>query len=290
MTPKRDFYEVLGVGKSATQDEIKKAYRKKALEFHPDRNKSADAETKFKEAGEAYEVLGNPQKRKTYDQFGHAAFDSASAGGFGGPFGGFSQAGRSGPFTYTYTTSGGPGANFDFDFSNPFDIFESFFGGANPFSQGPPKPRYQIEIDFMDAVHGTERSLVHQGKSHTIKVPAGTDDGIRIRYQDFDVIVRVKPSKQFKREGSDVILDQEISFVQAALGDTLEIPTLENKPLKIKIRPGTQPGTILRLQGKGIKRLQRLGHGDLYIRLILTIPKSLTREQKDLLKRFDQAF
>ena len=283
---KRDFYEVLGVDKSASAADLKKAYRKKALEFHPDRNKASDAEEKFKEINEAYEVLGNEQKRKTYDQFGHAAFDGAAAGGPGGfagnPFAGFG--GQGGPFTYTYTSSGGQNA--DFDFSDPFEIFEQFFGGG--FQRGPQKPRYSIEVDFMEAVKGAERTIVHQGKSHTVKVPAGADDGTRIRYKEFDVSINVHPHPEFKRDGYNVVIDYDVSFADAALGKTIEVPTLEEKPLKIKIKPGTQPGTIIRLKGKGIKRLQRSGHGDLYIRLIITIPKKLTKEQKDLLKKFQE--
>jgi len=284
---KRDFYDILGVAKTASAAEIKSAYRKKALELHPDRNKSPDAADKFKEASEAYEILSDAGKRKTYDQFGHAAFDQAAGAGAGGfnPFGGASQAGRSGPFTYTYTTGGG-GQGMEFDFSDPFDIFESFFGG-NPFARGPQKPRYSITVDFMEAVQGTERSIVHQGKSHTIKVPAGADDGTRIRYQDFDVTINVRPHQQFKRDGVDVVLDFDIPFTTASLGDTIEVPTLD-KPVKLKVRPGTQPGTIIRLRGQGIKHLHTNQRGDLYVRLIITIPKDLNHQQKELLKQLHQ--
>ena len=151
MTTKRDFYEVLGVNKTASDAEIKKAYRQQALKYHPDRNKSADATEKFKEISEAYEVLSDQKKRETYDQFGHSAFDPAQGFGAGGPFGG-SQTYRQGPFTYTYTTSGaGPGGGFGgFDFggfSDPFEIFESFFGGGrSPFRQARQLPRYGLRI------------------------------------------------------------------------------------------------------------------------------------------------
>src|SRR3990172_8357730 len=157
MAAKSDYYDILGVSKSATKEEIKKAYRKQALEWHPDRHKDEKeaAERRFKEINEAYQVLYDSQKRSAYDQFGHAAFSpggGAQAGGFAGqnPFGG-SQS-QWGPFTYTYTTSGGGESLFaGFDFGDPFDIFEQFFGGT-PFRRSGSVPRYGITIEFMDAV------------------------------------------------------------------------------------------------------------------------------------------
>jgi len=167
MTAKRDLYDVLEVKKDASAAELKKAYRKLALKYHPDRNKGTDAAEKFKELSEAYEVLSNPQKKKQYDQFGHAAFDQSQ--GFGG---GQSSAHRQGPFTYSYTTTGSaPGGGFG-GFTDPFEIFESFFGGASPFRTAR-LPRYSITIDFMEAVKGTQRSLVHQGKEYKVKIPPG---------------------------------------------------------------------------------------------------------------------
>lgn len=279
MTPKRDLYDILGLKKTASQDEIKKAYRKLALEFHPDRNKSADAESKFKEVTEAYEVLSDPKKRSSYDQFGHSASSQ------GNPF-----SGANGPFSYSYSSSGNPvdfadifgGAGGD-----PFDIFETFFGGASPFRRGPQKPHYSIRLSFKEAALGTQKTITHQGKSHSIKVPAGSDTGTRIRYPDFDISFEVAPDKVFKREGADLIVDLNLPFSTAALGGDLSVPTLE-KDLKIKVRPGTQPETILRLSGKGIKHLQHSSHGDLYIRLHVIIPEKLTSKQKRLLKEFDQ--
>lgn len=290
MPSKRDYYDVLGVTKTASADEIKKAYRKKALEFHPDKNKAADAEAKFKEVNEAYEVLSDPKKKQTYDQFGHAAFDPTAGGGAGG-FGGFSGArtGRSGPFTYTYTSSGGnpfTGQGVEFDFSDPFDIFESFFGGGG-FRQAQAKPRYSLDLDFIEAAKGAQRTIVHQGKSHTINIPAGADDGTRIRFQEFDVTLNVKPHPDFKRNGPDLYVDIDVPFTQAALGTTVQVPTLD-KPIKIKVKPGTQPNTMVRLQGQGIPRLRSSQKGDLYVRLHITIPKKLNRKQKDLLKQLDQ--
>lgn len=289
MTTKRDYYDILGVSKSASDAEIKSAYRKKALEFHPDRNKAADADTRFKEVNEAYEVLANKEKKATYDHFGHAAFDPSA----GSPFGG-AQAGRSGPFNYTYYTSGSPGDFADAfgGFSDPFDIFETFFGGSAGFGrQAQPKTHYSFKVSFIDAVHGAEKTFVHQGKQYKIKIPAGADDGTRIRYSNFDVSLNVDTHPLFKRDGSDVYIDHPILFTLAILGGKTRVPTLEEgKDLQIKIRPGTQPGTIIRLAGKGIKRLQQAGYGDFYIRLAIKLPTRLSRRQKQLLSEFDQTW
>ncbi len=188
MATQRDYYEILGVTKSATEAEIKSAYRKLALQYHPDRNKEATATEKFKEINAAYEVLGNPEKRKMYDQFGHAGVSGGQPGGPGwNPFGG------AGPFTYTQGGAGGFEDIFG-GFSDPFDIFESFFGGASPFRQAARKIQYQLKIDFMDAVNGITKNIVHQGKQYSLKIPAGADEGTRIRYQDFDVTVSINPA------------------------------------------------------------------------------------------------
>ena len=287
MVTKRDFYEVLGVGKTASAAEIKKAYRQLALKFHPDRNKEAGAAEKFKEISEAYEILSNPQKKQSYDQFGHAAFDPASGfGGFGG-FGG-GRTTRQGPFTYTYSTSGGgPGfGGFGADFSDPFEIFESFFGGASPFGRAARLPRYGVRIDLTEAYKGTTRRLIHQGKEYEVKIPAGAEDGTRIRFNDFYVTVEVKSDPRFKRDGADLFVDLPLTFSQAALGATVNVPTIDGS-VKLKIRPGTQPGTLVRLQAKGMPRLRFSGRGDEYVRLLVTIPSKLSRKQKELLRDFE---
>jgi len=284
MTTKRDFYDVLGVKKDASAAEIKKAYRQLALKHHPDRNKSTNAADKFKEISEAYEVLSNPEKRKTYDQVGHAAFDpSTGFGGFGG-----ARTYRQGPFTYTYSTSGGPGGlGFDFGgFTDPFEIFESFFGGASPFRTAR-LPRYGIAIDFIEAVKGTQKTIVHQGKEYTVRIPPGADDGTRIRFQDFYVTIEVKPHDTFKRDGADIFVDHQISFSQAALGDTITVPTVDGD-LKLKVRPGAQPHTLIRLRSKGMPHLRGRGRGDQYVRLIVKIPTKLSRHQKTLLKQLEK--
>lgn len=282
MPSSSDYYNLLGVSKSASAADIKSAYRKAALKYHPDRNKEKGAEEKFKEINQAYEVLSDESKRKTYDQFGHAAFTQGNMGGAGGgnPYGG-------GPFNYTYSTRGGqnPFEGMDFGgFSDPFDIFESFFGGG--FARQARKPLYEIEIDFIDAVKGTSKDVEINNKKTTIKIPAGSDTGTRIRYQDFDVRVAVRSHPTLQREGDDIYVDVKVSFHQAILGDEIAVPTI-NGEVKLKIRAGTQPNTMMRLKGYGVPHLSGRGKGDEYVRLVVMIPEHLTSEQKEALKVFE---
>src|SRR6185369_12035411 len=235
MPTKRDYYEVLGLKKDATAAEIKSAYRKMALKYHPDRNKEKDAEENFKEINEAYQVLSDPQKKQSYDQFGHAAFDPASGMG-GNPFAGGSQ---TGPFTWSYQTGAGGANPFEgMDFSDPFEIFESFFGGGFG-GAAQRRPRYSLTISFMDAVKGAEKEIEIEGKKRSVKIPAGADDGTRLRFDDFELSFNVRPDSYFKREGNDLYVDQHISFATAALGGEINVRTLEGS-LKLKVRPGTQ--------------------------------------------------
>ena len=285
-----DYYKILGVSKTATADEIKKAYRKMALQYHPDRNKGKEAEGKFKEVNQAYEVLSDASKRQTYDQFGSAAFEQGgpSGQGAGGPFGGFG--GQQGPFTYSYTNGGGA-QGFDFGgagFSDPFEIFEQFFGGGNPFGRAQRRTTYSLRISFMEAINGATKTVELAGKTQTIKIPAGVDNDSRIRFGDYDVVIEVSPDKKFRREGYDIVSEQEITFPQAVLGDTVEIETVQDK-VKIKIPAGTQPETVIRLRGKGVKMIRGSGHGDHYIRIKIVIPKNLSAHQKELLKEFDSS-
>ncbi len=282
MPTKRDYYEVLGVKKGATAAEIKTAYRKMALKWHPDKNqdKKAEAEEKFKEINEAYQILSDTQKRQSYDQFGHAAFDPASGMG-GSPFsGGY----RQGPFTYTYNTSGGNPFE-GMDFGDPFEIFEQFFGGG--FAQQARRPRYSLTIDFMDAIKGVDKEVQIDGKKHTIKIPAGADNGTRIRFDEFDVTIDVLNHAKFKREGHDLFIEHNIPLTVAVLGGVTEVETTR-EPLKLKIRAGTQPHTLVRLRGEGVPILRGGGRGDLYVRLTITIPEKLTREQKQLFEKLQQ--
>lgn len=294
MPTKKDYYEILGVSKDATDQEIKAAYRRLALQWHPDRNKSPEAESKFKEINEAYEVLSNKEKRAAYDQFGHAAFEPGA--GFGadtGPFGGRTYTYRQGPFTYTYTTYGGeegPDLGFDFGgFSDPFEIFAQFFGGASPFGAGraSKKPRYGISLTFLEAALGTEKEVIVNGKKRKVKIPAGVDDGSVIDFGDFYLTVDVKPDKTFRREGLDVYVEKEITFPQAALGAIVDVPTIEGN-LNLRIRPGTQPGTIIRLSGRGIKDPRTGRRGDQYVRLKVVVPTHLSRKQKEFLEKFEE--
>jgi DnaJ-class molecular chaperone len=275
MATQKDYYELLGVSKSADAAELKKAYRKLAMEYHPDRNKSKEAEEKFKEINQAYEVLSDPKKKQMYDQYGHAAFSNGA--GSSGPFGG-----QQGPFSYNYQ-GGGQGSEYDFGgFGDPFEIFEQFFGGG--FAQR--KPQYSLSIEFMEAVKGVTKKVTIEGKSRDIKIPKGIDDGQRIRFNDFDVRVSVRPHATFRREGYDVVTEETVNLVQATLGDILEIETVQGK-VKVKVPDGTQPGTVVRLKEKGIPYVNADKLGDHYVRVKVEIPKKLTARQKELLKEFE---
>lgn len=295
MVAKRDYYDILGVSRNASEQEIKKAYRKKALEWHPDRHKQdkGTAERRFKEINEAYEVLSDSQKRQTYDQFGHAAFTPGGQpppggfAGFQGFPGGFTRTGRYGPFTYTYTTYGaGKSSPFEgFDFSDPFEIFEQIFGTASPFGRRAQIPRVGLTIDFMDAVRGTEREIEVGGEKRKVKIPPGVDDGSRIRFSDFYVTVDVRSHDTFAREGDDIFVDVSIPFTLAALGGEIKAPTVDGE-VKLRIRAGTQPGTLIRLRGQGMPRLRARGRGDQYVRVNVEVPEKLTPKQRQLLEKF----
>ena len=361
---KRDYYEVLGVSKGASEDEIKKAYKKLARKYHPDMNPGdKEAEEKFKEVNEANEVLSDPEKKARYDQFGFAGVDpSYGAGGPGGPGG-----------------AGGFGGGFDF--GDLGDIFGSFFGGGFGGGQtrrnGPQRGesiRASVSVTFTEAAFGCEKEvtiqrseqcttckgngcapgttpeicpdchgsgvvqvqqrtpmgvfassrpcqrcrgtgrIIHQPctdcggqgrvrKRKTIKVniPAGIDHGqtISLRGQgnagknggsagDLLITVMVQPDETFRREGVDVFCDAPITFAQAVLGATLEIPTIDGK-VKYDLPEGTQSGTTFRLKGKGIPELNGRGRGDQYVTVYIETPRNLNREQKEALKKFAES-
>jgi len=350
---KRDYYEVLGVERTVEIEEIKKSYRKLAVKYHPDKNPGdKTAEDKFKELGEAYEALSDPQKRAAYDQYGHAAFDPrrrAAAGGRGG-------------------------------FHDPADIFREVFGGSGIFEDlfggGRNDPnqtqrgadlRYDMEISFEEAANGCEREItvtkhdaceVCRGtgaetgssskvcatcggrgqvissrgifsvaqtcprcegagrviekpcktchgagrREHTskikLRIPPGVDTGSRLRSTgngeaglrggpsgDLYVVLHVKKHEIFQRDGDDLLCEVPVSFVQAALGAEIEVPTLAGKT-HIKIPAGTQPGSLVRLKGKGVKNIQGFGSGDLHVRINVEVPAHLNAAQRAKLQEF----
>jgi molecular chaperone DnaJ len=343
-TTKRDYYEVLGVSRNASPDEIKKAFRRLAREYHPDVNKSPDAESKFKEINEAYEVLSDEQKRAAYDRYGHAGTQGGfSAEGFGG-------------------------------FSDINDIFNEFFGGfarANAQARRGPRRgadlRYDLRIDFLEAVFGAEKEIEivrndtcprcngsgsEPGTSPTrcrtcngtgevrrvqqsilgsfvnvatcptcngtgevittpcrqcggrkqvrvtrmlvVNVPSGVDTGTQIRLNgegepgvnggppgNLYVVINVVPHPFFRRKDEDIIVEVSINVAQAALGDEIEVPTVDGKE-KLVIPPGTQSGTLFRIKGKGVPHLRRNTRGDQIVIVTVQVPQSLNAEQKRL--------
>ncbi|MBR2543648.1 DnaJ domain-containing protein [Candidatus Saccharibacteria bacterium] len=295
MAEKRDYYEVLGVSKSASDDEIKKAYRKLAVKYHPDRNPGdKEAEAKFKEINEAHEVLSDKQKRARYDQFGHAGV--GGAGGFGGggtagnPFGGFNFNGQT--------------FNFDFGGASGFDdILGSIFGFG-----GARRPRrgadYQtsVTLTFEEAIFGTTKEVSTNGENIKIKVPAGIDDGMSIRLRgkggeapegstekgDLYVKIKVKPHKNLTREGAIILSEETINMVDAALGCEIEVETVDGS-VTMKVPAGTQSGTPFKLSGHGVPFRADGDRGPHIVTVIVETPKNLSRRQKELLEEFKKS-
>lgn len=349
---KKDYYEVLGVNRDASEEEIKKAFKKLAMKYHPDRNPdNPKAEESFKEAKEAYEVLSDDQKRAAYDQYGHAGVDPSMGGGAG--FGGF----------------GGGG------FSDAFgDIFGDIFGGGRGGQRSNvyrgADLRYNLEISLEDAARGTETKIripvqstcetchgsgarpgtspvtcttcnghgqvrmqqgffsvqqtcpkchgtgkvvkepcptchgngrVKENKTLNVKIPAGVDEGDRIRLSgegeagvnggptgDLYVVIHLKEHPIFQREGANLHCEMPISFSTAALGGEIEVPTLDGAA-KMKIPAETQTGSVFRLRGKGIKPLRSSEYGDLMVHVVVETPVRLTEKQKELLREFESS-
>ena len=349
---KRDFYETLGVAKNASDEEIKKAYRKLAMKYHPDRNPdSKQAEDKFKEAKEAYEMLSDPQKREAYDRFGHAGVDPNMGG------------------------AGGAGAGFGGGFSDAFgDIFGDIFGGGGRQRGGPQvyrgaDLRYNLDITLEQAANGFDTTIrvpswdecdtchgsgakpgtsattcgtcgghgqvrmqqgffsiqqtcpkchgsgkviadpcspcagsgrVKRNKTLEVKIPAGIDDGMRIRSTgngepgmnggppgDLYVEIHIKQHAVFQRDGDDLHCEMPISFAKAALGGEIEVPTLSGK-VSFSVPEGTQSGKTFRLRSKGVKGVRSGFPGDLFCHVVVETPIKLTDRQKDLLREFEQ--
>jgi len=346
MSNKRDYYEILGVSRNVSEDELKSAYRKLALKFHPDRNPNdKDAEEKFKEAAEAYEVLRDREKRSLYDQFGHAGLEGSGFSGFGG---------------------------FEDIFSSFGDIFEDFFGfGTRSRSRSRAQRgsdlRYDLTLNFMDAAFGTEteidvaklegckecsgsgcepghhpescrqcggsgqisrsqgfftvrttcpvcrgqgqmitrpcpkcqgRGQVQVSKRVSVKIPAGVDNGSRLRLSgegepggfggpqgDLYVFIHVQPHEFFERRDNDLFCQINISFVQAALGDKITVPTLDGSKT-LDIPKGTQPGDVFYFRGEGIPSLRTRKRGDQLIQVMIKTPTNLSKKQEDILREF----
>lgn len=288
---KRDYYEILGVSKSASDDEIKKAYRKLAVKYHPDKNPGdKEAEEKFKEISEAHEVLSDKQKRARYDQFGHAGVGGNSAGAGGNPFAGGS---------YSFN-----GQKFNFDFGGGGgldDILGSIFG----FGGGQRRPsrgtdyRTTVVLNFEEAVFGTTKIISADGKDLKVKIPAGIDDGMSIRLTgkggpapkggtkgDLYVSVRVKPHKRLTREGSIILSEKTISMVDAALGTEVDVETVDGN-VRMRVPAGTQSGTPFKLSGHGVPLMRTDGdRGPHIVTIIVETPKNLSKRQKELLEEF----
>ncbi|MFH1896608.1 MAG: DnaJ C-terminal domain-containing protein [bacterium] len=295
---KKDYYAVLGLSKSAGVAQIKKAYRELARKHHPDVDKSTGAEQRFKEINEAYQVLSDPKKKATYDQFGHAAFSQGGgANGFSGrdPFSGFRQ--RPGGFQWSYSTGGDPSAGAGFE--DLGDIFSSFFGGG--FARGPRRGRdlyYTLAVDFMDAVRGMERAITFNGKRLKVKIPAGIRAGAKLRFKgegesspnngpkgDLILQIHINPHRKFIRREDDIFSVEEVSFIVAILGASLPVETVKGV-VRLKVPSGTQPGTEFKIRGKGAPHLRARGNGDHFVKVRVTIPKRLSKKERELLEEY----
>ena len=310
MAEKRDYYEVLGLKKGASENEIKKAFRKKAMQYHPDKNPGDKAaEDKFKEVNEAYGILADPDKKDKYDRFGFAGVDPSA--GFGSQGQGVNNRGQS-QGGYQYQPNGNfNGADFDlfkeFSGSDFQDIFGTMFGGGSfGGAQRANAPRRgqdlqtSITVSFEEAAFGTKKQLRVNGKTISVTIPEGIDQGSKISLKgqgqpgsnggvngDLIIEVHVGPHNKFTRKGADLYTDVPITFIQAALGTSIIVPTLKEK-VSYSVPAGTQPNTIFRLKGKGLKALKNKKQGDLYVKVLVEIPKQLTPEQTELLKQFEQ--
>jgi len=350
---KADFYETLGVSREADEKALKSAYRKLAMQFHPDRNPdNAEAEARFKEVNEAYETLKDPQKRAAYDRFGHAAFENGGMGGMGGGFGGAGAGGFSDIFEDIFgemmgggrsRRGGGRERGADMRYNMEITLEEAYAGktaqihvpssitcetcsgtGAKPGSSpvtcstcgGAGRVRaasgfFSIERtcpacngrgqtieDPCTDCHGEGR--VTQERSLSVNIPAGIEDGTRIRLAgegeagfrggptgDLYIFISVKPHEFFQRDGADLYCKVPISMTKAALGGHFEVATMDGAYTRVKVPEGTQSGRQFRLKGKGMPVLRQAAMGDLYIQIVVETPQNLSKRQRELLQEFD---
>jgi curved DNA-binding protein len=314
----KDYYQILGVQKSASPEEIKKAYRKLAMKYHPDRNQgNKEAETKFKEISEAYAVLSEPEKRKQYDMFGAEGFqqrftqedifrgfdfsDIFKEFGFG-HFGGRSRGGGTGIFENLFS-----GATAGSGYRAKPDSFSSFFSG---FGGGGRAVKgqdiiYELPVHLEDIAQTNQKTISYStgGRQQQVKVkiPAGVADGKKLRLSgmgqpspeggtpgDLYIKVKVLDHPLFKREGDDLHLTREIAFSDAALGASIEVPTIDGKRLNLKIPAGFQSGSKMRLKGHGMPRLGAGGRGDAYVKIQVAVPRKATKKQRELIEKLKE--
>ncbi|MEX0686461.1 MAG: DnaJ C-terminal domain-containing protein [Balneolales bacterium] len=311
----KDYYKTLGVTKKASQDEIKKAYRKLAAKYHPDVNPdNKEAEIKFKEVSEAYEVLKNPEDRKMYDQMGSDWKQYKRSGGQAQDFNWQEWQQRSrGPNQRTYSYQGSPGFENQFGGESPFsDFFESFFGGrtggfgTDPRTgqrQGPIQVKgrdlnAELDITLDDAYHGSHKSFMINGQRIKIKIPPGIENGKRLKLKgkgepshgggpagDLFIKIRITSHELFRRDGENLHIELPISLYTAVFGGKANVPTPGGE-LKIKIPPETQPGKTLRLTGRGMPKADNSKErGNLYVKLMVKIPENLTSKEMELFKK-----